>query len=218
MRQTSIGFKSGGLTLEGVLGFPQGLSEELSGGFSGVVVCHPHPLFGGNMDNSLVMALCRALDEEGFATLRFNFRGVGNSEGPFTKGEKECEDVRAALDVLRRWPGVDRRRLGLVGYSFGASMLLAGLPAYKAAKALAVISPPLASFEHQKIGRDKRPKLFIVGGRDRLVPHRSLKERIDSLPAPAELQMVEGADHSWRGYEAEAARETTRFLVDTLQR
>ena len=220
MRQSSIAFKSKDVNLEGVIASPQ----ELSGPFPGVVVCHPNPLFGGSMDNGVVLAVCRALVEEGFLTFRFNFRGVGDSEGTFTKGEKEQEDVRAALNLLRRWPGVDKRRLGLVGYSFGASMVLTALSRYKAAGAFVLISPPLAALDYAGIGRDKRPKLFIVGDRDRLVPYCSLKEKVlhtlgvESLHGSVDLQMVSGADHSWRGYEAEAAQQSTRFFVGTLQR
>ena len=214
MRQTAVAFKSKGLTLEGVIAFPQGLT----GPFPGVVVCHPHPLFGGNMDNGLVQEVCSALVREGFGTFRFNFRGVGNSEGSFTKGEKEPEDVNAALSLMRNWPDIDKRRFGLVGYSFGASMVLNGISMYKAAKALALISPPLTSLDHPKIGSDKRPKLFIVGDRDRLIPHSDLKAKVDSLPTPADLSIVPGADHSWRNHEAEAAYRTARFLVGTLRR
>ena len=214
MRQTAVAFKSKGLTLEGVIAFPQGLA----GPFPGAVVCHPHPLFGGNMDNGLVQEVCSALVREGFGTFRFNFRGVGNSEGSFTKGEKEPEDVNAALSLIRSWPDIDKRRFGLVGYSFGASMVLNGISRYKAAKALALISPPLTSLDHPKIENDKRPKLFIVGDRDRLVPHSDLKAKVDSLANPADLNIVPGADHSWRNYEAEAARRTARFLVGALRR
>ena len=239
MRQTAVAFKSKGLTLEGVIAFPQGLT----GPFPGAVVCHPHPLFGGNMDNGLVQEVCSALVREGFGTFRFNFRGVGNSEGAFTKGEKEPEDVNAALSLLRirlraaftkgekepedvnaalslmrNWPDIDKRRFGLVGYSFGASMVLNSISKYKAAKALALISPPLTSLDHPKIESDKRPKLFIVGDRDRLVPHSALKAKVESLPTPVDLSIVPGADHSWRNYEAEAAHLTVRFLVGALRR
>ena len=214
MRQSGIDFKSRGVILEGVAASPVGLPE----GFPGVVVCHPHPLFGGDMDNGLVVTVCRALVEEGFVTLRFNFRGVGKSGGTFTKGEEEQADVEAALGVLRAWPGVNRARLGLAGYSFGASVILTGISRYKAAKAFALISPTLTALDHDGLSGDKRPKVFIVGDRDRLVPYLSLKEKVGSLKTPAGLQMVPGADHSWRGYEREAAEGATRFFTDVLRR
>ena len=213
MRQTAISFKSGGAPLEGIMGFPEGLPQP----FPAVVVCHPYPLFDGNMDNNVVMAVCRSLVETGFVTFRFNFRGMGDSEGSFTKGEKEQGDVAAALSLLWRWPGIDKKRRGLAGYSFGASVILGGLSEYKTARALAIISPPLAAVAHEKVARDVRPKRFIVGDRDGLVPHSSLSEKIDALNGPVELCVVAGADHSWSGQEAEVASQATGFFVDTLQ-
>ena len=79
-----------------------------------------------------------------------------------------------------------------------------------------LISPPVTALEHPSVASDKRPKLLIVGERDRLVSYSSLKEKVDSSHAAIELQMVPGADHSWRGYESEAAQQATRFLVRTL--
>ena len=137
MRESGIDFKSKSLTLEGVIASPNGLS----GALPGVVVCHPHPLFGGDMNNDLVLAVCKSLVQEGFVTLRFNFRGVGTSDGAFSKGDKEREDVAAALNMLRAWPAVDNARLALVGYSFGAAMILKGSVATK-------LPGPLPSYRH----------------------------------------------------------------------
>ena len=81
MRQSAVSFKTEGLTFEGVITQP----DEGSGPWPGVVICHPHPLHGGSMDNNVVLALAMGLVEEGFVTLRFNFRGVGGSEGEHTE-------------------------------------------------------------------------------------------------------------------------------------
>ena len=213
MRQSAVAFKSNGLTLEGVMASPEGLS----GALPGVVLCHPHPIFGGNMNNGLVLAVSRALVEEGFMAFRFNFRSVGESEGSFSKGDTEWEDICAALALLRRWPNIKRSRLGLAGYSFGASVILNSLSKFKAAKAFALISPPLNSLEHSGIGMDKRSKLFICGDKDRLVAHDSLEERVNSFRRPAGLRVVQGADHSWHGYELEAANQATQFFVSTIR-
>lgn len=212
MRESGIDFKSKSLTLEGVIASPNGLS----GALPGVVVCHPHPLFGGDMNNDLVLAVCKSLVQEGFVTLRFNFRGVGTSDGAFSKGDKEREDVAAALNMLRAWPAVDNARLALVGYSFGAAMILKGIRSYKAARAFALISPPLAALDVPGTSQDSRPNLFMVGDRDRLVPSTALKEKLDSLQRSVDLKVVVGADQSWRGHEAEAANETAKFLVSHL--
>ena len=213
MGQSAIVFKSKGVTLDGVVASPDGTV----GPFPGVVVCHPHPAFGGDMDNGLVMAVCRALVDEGFVTCRFNFRGVGGSGASFTNGEEEHKDVRAALELLKVWPGVDGGRLGLAGYSFGASMVATGLSGYKRARGFVMISPPPNCLNSPEMETDKRPKLVIVGDRDRLAPYHSLKEKLDSLTVPVVLSTVPGADHSWRGYEGDAALAATRFLASILQ-
>ena len=77
MRQSAVSFEADGLTFEGVVAQP----DEGTGPWPGVVICHPHPLHGGNMDNNVVLALALGLAQEGFVTLRFNFRGVGGSQG-----------------------------------------------------------------------------------------------------------------------------------------
>ena len=111
MRQSAVSFKVQGLSFEGVVA----QQEEHNGSMPGVVICHPHPLYGGNMDNNVVLSLSFALAQEGFVTLRFNFRGVGNSEGEHTKGELEKQEALGALELLKAWPGVDSRRIGLAG-------------------------------------------------------------------------------------------------------
>ena len=213
MRQSSVVFRSKGAMLEGVVASPQ----DTQGRLPGVVVCHPHPLFGGNMDNSVVIAICRALIDEDFVTLRFNFRGVGSSEGSFADGDLEREDVRAAMELVKEWPGVDRGKIGLAGYSFGASMVLAGHTTYKNAKALVFISPPIKALESLSGTKDKRPKLFVSGDRDRLVPWEALKERVDSDGAYSKLALVPGADHSWRGHEEDLAGHVVDFLAEALR-
>lgn len=212
MRQSAVAFNSKGYLLEGVIASPQGTL----GSLPGVVVCHPHPMFGGSMDNAVVLGMCQSLVQEGFVAFRFNFRGIGKSEGSFTNGEKEPEDVRAALGMLRDWPGVNRRKVGLAGYSFGASMLLTGISKYKGAAAFVLVSPPLRSLDNPGVGKDRRPKLLLAGGRDRLAPYDALKNKAGALGGAVDLTLVQGADHSWRGHEAEAGEMTARFFAGAL--
>ena len=212
MRQTAITFKSKKLSLDGVLTTPQGVLTP----YPALLVCHPHPKLGGSMDNAVVMAICRAADTEGVASLRFNFQGVGASQGGFDNGVGEQDDVKAALDILRRWPDVDGRRLGLVGYSFGASVVLAGLRHYKAAKSLVLIAPPLSSLESSRVRKDKRPKLFIVGQNDGVVSSPELQREIDAVRAPVQFSEVEGADHSLLAHEEDVARRVIEFVMASL--
>ena len=117
MREVRLEFKSGGLSLEGVLALPGG-----TGPFPAVIVCHPHSLYGGSMSNSVVVAICQALARQSIAALRFNFRGVGRSGGNYGGGIDEQEDVRAALALVPSTSEIDPKKIGLAGYSFGAGV------------------------------------------------------------------------------------------------
>ena len=212
MRQTAVSFKSKGLTLEGVLTVPQGQT----GPFPAAVLCHPHPLFGGTMDNNVIAAVAEALDGVGIATLRFNFRGVPPSEGKFDDDKGEQQDIRAALDILKRWSDIDGKRLALVGYSFGAQVILRGLGKYGAARVLALISPPLPAFDDSPIAKSSTAKLFLIGSGDRLIGPEQLRKRVAALPPPTEFREIPEADHMWRGHEHEAAEHVAEFLAAVL--
>jgi alpha/beta superfamily hydrolase len=216
MRKVSISFNSKGLSLEGVLTTPTGQASLLPA----AVLCHPHPLFGGSMENSVVVAIASALNNSGIATLRFNFRGVGESQGFSTQAVEEQNDIRAALQVVQRWKGIDKNRLALVGYSFGAQVILKGLKKYKASAALVLVSPPLSSFKgnlQTSTLKDIRvPNLFVVGDCDRLVKVKDLKEQIASIHPHLEPRIIAGADHSWKGHEQDVANCVAEFLRGTL--
>ena len=211
IRQTALAFKCKRLTLEGVLTLP----DELPQPFPGVVMCHPHPMLGGNMDNPVVTSLCRAAGEAGVASFRFNFRGVEGSEGEFRGGDKEHEDIKAALNMLRRWPGVDGKRVALAGYSFGAGVVLRSLRHFNRARGLVLIAPPLSSLRDSRIVKDKRPKLFIVGREDRLVSSVDLQRVLDGMREPVGFREIAGGDHSFSGREWEVADEVVGFVRQT---
>ncbi len=212
MRQSAIDFKSKRLRLEGIISMP------MDGGSSlpAIVVCHPHPMLGGDMNSPIVAAICRAASDEGFATLRFNFRGVGDSEGEFSNGKEEREDVKAALNVLARWPGVESKRVGVVGYSAGASIVLDGMKQVKRAAAIALIAPTLASLRNRRFSRDKRPRLVVAGSEDRVAPSVQIQAILDECRGPVHFREIQGADHSMRGRDAEIGGMVAEFLVRNL--
>ena len=212
MRQTAIGFKSKGLSLEGVLASP----NDIPGPHPALLVCHPHPLFGGDMESPVVTAICGATGAEGIASLRFNFRGVGDSEGEFGNGEGEQEDLKSALSVLRRWPGIDGKRIAVAGYSFGASVVLDGFKHCKTAKCFAFVAPTISSAKSEAAGRDRRSRLFIVGQRDGLVPSVELQRVLDDMKSPAQLFEVPEADHGLAGSENIVARRVAEFIKQNL--
>jgi alpha/beta superfamily hydrolase len=200
-----ITFKAGELTLEGALHLPERTPAP------GVVVCHPHPLYGGDMDNNVVMTACRSLNERGIAALRFNFRGAGNSEGEHDGGDAETEDVRAALAHLSSLPEIDNDRIGLIGYSFGA--IVASEVASGDLRAFGLISPPV-EFADIRLAWGC-PALIVGGDMDHLAPPERL-EIVAQAPG-VEVFLVSGADHSWWGCEDELGEAIGAFFANHMR-
>ena len=211
MRQSAVSFKTEGLTFEGVLAQP----DDSSGPWPGVVICHPHPLHGGNMDNNVVLALALGLVEEGFVTLRFNFRGVGGSEGEHTKGEKEFEEVMGALDLIKAWPDTNGKT-GLTGYSFGTSVILGHGELYSEADAIVLVSPPFRAIEGTPLKESTVPVLITTGDRDKLVDSTQLDAELASFSQPPEFKLFDGVDHFWYGQESRLVPEVAKFFTGQL--
>jgi alpha/beta superfamily hydrolase len=211
MKKTRVKFPPGEFFLEGILAIPEG-----AGPFPAVIVCHPHPLYGGSMDNNVVYILSEALAQASLASFKFNFRGVGGSQGEFGQGIGEQEDVEAAISFISTVKKVDSKRIGLAGYSAGAGFALP--VGFKDAqiKALAAVSPPLTMFDFDFLKDCPKPKLFISGGRDNFTPADQFLEFCQNLPEPKECQSIEGADHFWWGYESSLAAKVTAFFTKVL--
>ncbi|MFZ5449627.1 MAG: alpha/beta hydrolase [Thermodesulfobacteriota bacterium] len=191
-----------GVTLEGVLG-----PGTMPGG---VIITHPHPLFGGSMANNVVWTAARAFGERGMAALRFNFRGVGRSTGTYGNGVEEVKDVAAALAFLKS------RTSGpyyVVGYSFGASVagraLLQGLEVNGAI----FISPPIAFMDLSFLPQVPGLKLIAVGDRDDLCPLESLEALMAESRTPPAIKVIQGTDHFWGGAEEELFRVLRDFPI-----
>ena len=181
---------SDGLRLEGRLG----LHESARGG---LVVCHPHPLYGGDMGNPVVVRAGEVARETGLSTIRFNFRGVGRSTGVHTEGDGEQDDLRTALAMLHSHlpPG---RPLGVAGYSFGAWIAARVMGSGSAGGALCLIAPPLAMLDFGAVDGPGEHILLVAGTRDPYCPVPNLEELAGRLPG-AQLLTVEGADHFFFG-------------------
>jgi len=156
--ERAVSFKSDGLVLEGILHLPLDVDEG-----PGVVVCHPHPLYGGSMYNAIVEGLCKSLEASGLVALRFNFRGVGASEGSYDQGVGEVRDARAALNFLGSISSPRITRLGIAGYSFGAYVAARAALEDPSIDALALVSPPLALYDFDFLRAVRRPKLVVLG-------------------------------------------------------
>ncbi len=213
MRQSAVSFKAKGLNFEGIVATP----DEMGGPMPGVVICHPHPLFGGNMDNNVVIAVSLSLVEQGFATIRFNFRGVGNSDGEHTKGEQEYQEVLGAFELLKAWPNVDGRKLGLVGYSFGTSVILGNSAVQKKAKSIALVSPNIRALSDTPLKKSKTPTFIITGSRDKLVEAEDLQTNLDAFANKPQFEVINGADHFWGGMERQLVGPVAEFFADQLK-
>jgi uncharacterized protein len=202
MTEQPVTFRSGALTLEGLMA--------ISGaGAPAAVVCHPHPLYGGSMYNNVVEAILEALWQLGHSTLRFNFRGVGDSQGIHDRGAGECDDAAAALRFLLGQPGVRADGAVMAGYSFGAMVALrAGLKLPEVAK-IAAVALPVAMASTAPAPASK-PLLLVSGDADSYSPTAELQSLAKTLGA--RLKVIAGADHFFAGYEP----ELTRALVEAL--
>jgi uncharacterized protein len=208
MTEQQITFKSGELTLEGLLANP-------GGGAPAAVVCHPHPMYGGSMYNNVVEAVLAAMWRRGYATLRFNFRGVGESEGEHDGGIGEVDDARAALKFLATQTGVGASGAVMAGYSFGASVALrAGISDTNVSRIVAV-ALPIAMMPISSVATSK-PTLLASGDRDSYSPIPKLKELVEKLGASARLEVITGADHFFGGYEDRLAETIEHALKSVI--
>jgi uncharacterized protein len=207
MTESHITFRSGDLTLEGMLARPERSASP------GAVICHPHPMYGGSMDNNVVEAIIAAMWRRGYATLRFNFRGVGASEGEYDGGEGEAADARAAVEFLAAQPDIDRGAIALAGYSFGAAVALrAGLGESRVARVIAV-ALPVAAMDSGINSAATKPALLVSGDRDTYSPIPALEQSMRKLGAAATLKVIAGADHFFGGYEPALAAEIEGALA-----
>jgi alpha/beta superfamily hydrolase len=205
LRREHTTIPSGDITLEACWHFP-----DIKTPWPAVVVCHPHPLYGGNMSSNVVFGICQALAERDIAALRFNFRGVGQSGGEFGESIAEQADVKAALDFALANDGINKERIGLAGYSFGGMVALPVALSDARVKILALVSPALDEGGWEELEKYNKPKFVIAGENDFVIPHQYfLKMAADT---PEQYQVVAGADHFWGSYEDKVAERVSRFF------
>jgi alpha/beta superfamily hydrolase len=163
------------------------------------VVCHAHPRQGGVMHFKVVFRAARALQQAGVAALRFNFRGVGRSEGVHDDGRGEQDDVRAALDeAARRFPGLP---LVAGGFSFGSTMALRAGCGDARVRALFALGFPLSMVPDASfLDACRAPRLFVQGDQDQFGSGAHIKALVEVLPEPRSLVIVPGADHFFSGH------------------
>jgi len=162
-----------------------------------LLIAHPHPLHGGTMENKVVHTLARAALRAGMAALRFNFRGVGASEGVHDEGAGEQGDLLAAAEwVHSELPGLT---ISLAGFSFGSRIAL--LTAEQAgAERLMLVAPPVRVMSDiDPIERVELPWMVLMGNADEVVPFENVRQWVDRQQLPPEFQVFEGASHFFHG-------------------
>lgn len=164
------------------------------------------------MHNNVTNALNRAFLERGIATLRFNFRGTGRSEGRHGNGIDEMEDVRAALDYLETTPGIDPRKMIVAGYSFGCWVGLRAVNDDVRPARLIGVSPPLDMYDFSFLKSEKRPKLLLVGDQDFVCSINAFRKLVDALPAEKMVSILKGVDHLHAGSEQDIVSLVHAFL------
>ncbi len=176
-----------------------------------VVICHPHPVYGGTMDNRIVYRAAKAAAAAGFAALRFNFRGVGRSTGSYDQGLGEKEDVVGAIDWMQsKHPELP---LALIGYSFGAWVALQVGDSDARITAMIGIAPPLDLYAMEFLTRNAKPSLFIVGTQDEFCSMENILQLQPHLPAATSMQILEGADHFFTDRTDEIERLISEFFL-----
>ncbi len=175
----------------------------------GVVLCPPHPAYGGSMHNNVILALEAVLSDSGFTTLRFNYRGTGRSEGTFDGLTSASADVAAAIATLDA--DISIRQISVAGYSFGAMAALSACESDPRVSSLACIAP-LTTFERFIYPRSfPKPVLFISPSHDEFSSAAEI-QKIASA-AGAQFALIPGADHFLLGREHDIAAKIAEFLT-----
>ena len=199
--ETSVAFISGSYEIEGRL------AEGSQPG--AVVITHPHPLYGGDMYNNVVDTVSRAYHKNGYTTLRFNFRGVGGSQGSYSDGVGEQEDVRAAVSYLA---DTGARQIDLAGYSFGAWVNALSVRNGLRVANMIMVSPPVAFIDFKSISELCGLRLIVTGSRDDIAPAEMIKKLYPAWNSAAQFEVINGADHFYGGYQDKLEAVLADFL------
>lgn len=207
MNNEHVTFTCSKLKLEGLF-----FSPEKPGASPAVAVCHPHPMYGGSMHNNVTYAIAPSLVEAGINAFIFNFRGVGASEGSYGGGLEERQDVAAALDWLQERPEVNRYKLGLAGYSFGAGVAFPVACSDARVRCMALVSPYFEENPDDLLKSCLKPLLLLGGSADQVVPPDLIQRYGKIAAGSVQMEFIRRADHFWNGYEDEMSRTVAGFF------
>ena len=160
------------------------------------VVCHPHPLYGGTLDNKVVYTVARALEQLGAPAIRFNFRGVGASAGSYDAGRGETADALAVVAYgRRRWPNA---ALWLAGFSFGGAVAVRAAGEAGPQRLIAV-APGITTITVTDAAPPACPWLIVHGDADEVVPLEAVRAWADTLSPAPQMRVLPGASHFFHG-------------------
>jgi len=162
----------------------------------GVVITHPHPLYGGDMNNFIVDLVARTYQKKDFTTLRFNFRGTGKSQGSYDDGAGEQKDVGSAVSTLLQM-GI--KSIDLAGYSFGAWVNALATSKSNFIGNMVMVSPPVGFVDFSPVNSISCLKLVTTGSIDDIAPANRIKTMIPGWNPKAQFKIINGADHFYSG-------------------
>jgi uncharacterized protein len=176
-----------------------------------VILCHPQPA-SSNMNDTLLVTLARYLADSGMIVLRFNFRGVGRSQGQQTDGRLEPLDLAGAIDAGLQQAAVNPNKICVVGHAFGAYITLLYAPFDTRIRTIVAISIPLFRAANGFPRQFERPKLFVTGEFDEICPLYKLEPFVESQTGPRGVKVIIGARHLMASYENAAATTILKYL------
>ncbi len=176
-----------------------------------VLICHPHPQYGGNMHNNVVSGVYNKLIKNAVPCLRFNFRGVGKSTGNHSGGIGELSDVKACIDFLINEK--NHKSLIICGYSYGAAIGCSAVNHTDKIIGYMAISFPFdfVGTKYRNLSQSKKPKLFIQGNKDTVASYEKFEENYNFYNIPKRKEIINGADHFYWNYEEQVADEVFNF-------
>ena len=183
------------------------------------LLLHPHPQYGGTMNNKVVYNLHQVFTKRGFATMRFNFRGVGRSQGTFNRGEGELSDAAAALDWLQS-ANPNSNAVWVAGFSFGAWIGMQLLMRRPEIVRFVSLAPPASLYDFSFLAPCPSSGLIVQGTNDEIVEQEAVQKLVDKLNAQrsieVEYRLVKGADHFFSDHMDVLFRHVEEYLDRTL--
>lgn len=183
------------------------------------LILHPHPLYGGTMNNKVVYSMFQTYVDMGFSTLRFNFRGIGRSQGTYGDGLGELTDAATALDWLQQ-QNPDASSIWICGFSFGAWISLQLLMRRPEIEGFVAISPPANLYDFTFLSPCPSSGLVTMGTKDDVVKEEEVRSMLSKLSmqpgARVDYKVIEQADHYYRNHLASLSEIVKEYVTATM--